>query len=57
MAEIENDTVQTMNTKKRDAEEMTKLFLKLSKLERAKILGYAQGIESMTEKAMDKRSA
>lgn len=56
MAATENVTVQT-NTKRQDMEEMIKLFLNMTELGRARVFGYAQGIESMIEKAPDKRSA
>jgi hypothetical protein len=56
MAETESITVQ-MNAKQQDTEEMIKLFLKMSEVERAKVFGYEQGIESMMEKLSDKQSA
>ena len=56
MATTENITVQT-NAKKQDAEEMIKLFLNMTELGRARVFGYAQGIESMVEKAPERRSA
>jgi hypothetical protein len=40
--------IQMADTKKRDAEEMIELFLKMSELNRAKVFGYAQGVESMS---------
>lgn len=55
MTAIEN-AVQTVDAKKRDAEEMIKLFLKMSELERARVFGYAQGVESMTEKVPEQRA-
>lgn len=56
MAAIENVTVQP-NAKRQDAEEMIKLFLSMTELGRAKVFGYAQGVESMTGKTADRRSA
>lgn len=56
MTATENVAVQTVDAKKRDAEEMIKLFLKMSELERARVFGYAQGVESMTEKVPEQRA-
>jgi hypothetical protein len=53
MAATENVTVQT----KQDVEEMLNIFLNMTELERARVFGYAQGIESMIEEIPDKRSA
>lgn len=40
--------VETMDVKnkKRDAEEMIRLYLRMSELDRAKTFGYAQGVAS-----------
>ncbi len=44
----ETVAIQTADTKKRDIEEMIELFSKMSELNRAKVFGYAQGVESMS---------
>ena len=55
MATTENVTVQT-NTKRQDMEEMIKLFLNTTELGRARIFGYAQGVESMTGKMPERQA-
>lgn len=56
MLTTENFAVQA-DMKRQDAEEMIKLFLNMTELERARVFGYAQGVESMIENTSDKRSA
>ena len=51
----ENANVQTIE-KKQDTEEMIKLFLNMTELERAKVFGYVQGIESMADKSPERQA-
>ena len=55
MVTTENVTAQ-INTKQQEAKEMIKLFLSMTALDRAKVFGYAQGIESVVRKVTNKRS-
>ncbi len=55
MATTETVTVQT-SKRKREMEEMAKLFQVMSELERAKVFGYMQGIESTTEKMPERQA-
>lgn len=55
MAATEKITVQT-SKRKQEMEEMTKLFQGMSELERAKVFGYAQGIESMSDKVPERQA-
>lgn len=55
MLTSENVTL-TAESKKCDVEAMVELFLKMSELNRAKVFGYAQGVESMPEKFPERQA-
>lgn len=54
MEAIKNAVVQT--SKRQEAEEMIKMFLNMTALDRAKVFGYAQGVESMTGKIPERQA-
>lgn len=56
MISNENAAIQMADTKKRDTEAMIELFLRMSELNRAQVFGYAQGVESRTEKLPERQA-